>query len=274
VVDTGDAIADFFTLIRSSPLRRWAGRLLEETAFRSADQVIVRNRYHVDMLRAQGLDPILIPDGVDLDLFQPQDVSELRASLGFDDVLTVGIQGNFTWYPSLGGGLGWELVHAMALLPNVPLHAILIGSGPGLRELTNLARKLGVHDRVTSFGRVPYEQLSQYLNLCDVSLLTLTNDRASWVRTTGKLPCYMACGRYILASRVGTAADLLPGSMLLDYDGHWDESYPRKLANRLAAIASNPQCLSEGLTLRQTAEQFSYLRLSEQVQQLIEFLAT
>jgi hypothetical protein len=50
----------------------------------------------------------------------------------------------------------------------------------------------------------------------DICLSTQTNDVVGWVRTTGKLPLYLAAGRYVLASRVGEAARVLPEEMLVD----------------------------------------------------------
>ena len=203
---------------------------METYAYRSADAFVVRGTHHPQFLREQGCskDVHVVPDGVDLDAFRLVDGDGLREQLGLTDAFTIGVQGHFTWYPRLGGGLGWELLHAIALRPDLPLHAVLIGDGPGIDELRRLARELGISDRLHVIGRVPYRSLAAYLAICDVCLLTQTNDPASWVRTTGKLPVYLAAGRYLLATRVGTAVDVLPDEMLLDYHGSWDLSYPAR----------------------------------------------
>lgn len=273
VVDTGDAPAAFFEQVQAGRARVATAQVLERVGYGSADCIVVRGPYHAEQLRARGLDARVIPDGVDLALFGPVDATQLRARLGLERKLTVGIQGHFTWYPSLGGGLGWELVHAIALRKDLPIHALLIGSGPGLSHLRVLAEDLGVGDRVTVVGRVAYEDLARYLNVCDVCLLTQTNDPSSWVRTTGKLPGYLACGRYILASRVGTAADILPAEMLIDYDGRWDRGYPAKLAERLAGLIHEPERLARGKDLRDLSERFSYGRVAEEAAALVRSLA-
>ena len=82
-------------------------------------------------------------------------------------------------------------------------------------------------------GRIAYERLPDYLAALDVCLSTQTNDLAGQARTTGKLPLYLAAGRYILASRVGEAALVLPDDMLLDYHGVVDRDYPARLAGRV-----------------------------------------
>ena len=265
VVDTGDSPADFLRLVSAGRSRVAAARLMERVAFGAADLVVVRGAYHEAQLRAGGVENVtVVPDGVDLSVFRPREDADLRRRLGLDGAFTVGIQGYFTWFPALGGGMGWELVHAMAARPDLPLRAVLIGDGPGLAEIRRLAHRLGVGDRVHVVGRVPYADLPRYLGLCDVCLLTLTDDPSSWVRTTGKLPGYLATGRYVVATRVGTAADLLPEEMLLDYHGHWDRSYPGRLAERLAEVVADPDRREKGLALVPLAERFDYDRVARE----------
>ena len=108
-----------------------------------------------------------------------------------------------------------------------------------------------------------------YLSLIDVCLVTQTNEPSSWVRTTAKLPNYLAAGRYILASAVGTAQAILPDEMLIPYEGRWDESYPLKLATRLRELAVSRDRLAVGTALRADAERFDYTRLSAEAAALI-----
>ena len=113
-------------------------------------------------MRGQGVQRVeVIPDGVDLSRVQPTSDPELRQRLGLDGVLTVGIAGHFTWYPRLGGGLGCELVHALGQLQDLPVHAVLIGDGPGLPRLRVMAAKFGVGSRLHILGRVPYYEYAR-----------------------------------------------------------------------------------------------------------------
>jgi glycosyltransferase involved in cell wall biosynthesis len=161
----------------------------------------------------------------------------------------------------------------MALCPDVPVHALLIGDGDGLPELRRLADELHISDRLHVIGRVPYRSLARYLAICDVCLLTQTNDPSSWVRTTGKLPVYLAAGRYVLATRVGTAVDVLPDEMLLDYDGAWDRNYPKRLANAISRVARDPGRAEKGWALRGAASRFDYRTIATQAAAIVRTLA-
>jgi glycosyltransferase involved in cell wall biosynthesis len=77
-------------------------------------------------------------------------------------------------------------------------------------------QELGIEGLVEFAGRVPYAELPGWLHRMDICLSMQTNDVVGWVRTTGKLPLYLAAGRFVLASRVGEAARVLPEEMLVD----------------------------------------------------------
>lgn len=270
IVDTGDHPSAFLRQVGAQRARIAAARLMEEVVYRRAAAVVVRGRHHEAVVRGYGVRRLaVVPDGVDLSVVRPITDLDLRARLGLSDVLTVGIAGHFTWYDHLGGGLGWELVHTLARLKDLPVHGVLIGDGPGLSHLRVLAAELGVGDRLHVLGRVPYEHYARYLGLIDVCLLTQTNDPSSWIRTTGKLPGYLAAGRYILASAVGTAVDVLPESMLVPYEGRWDETYPNRLAERVRGLVQDPSHLEAGARLTTLALDFEYSRIAAQASRVI-----
>ena len=119
--------------------------------------------------------------------------------------------------------------------------------------LRRRAADLGVADRVVFTGRIPYAEVPTYLRLMDVALSTQTNNLPGRVRTTGKVPEYMAAGCFVLASRVGEAELLLPGIMLVDYEGEVDPAYPGRLAGRIRQLEANRELLSVKSTLASTA---------------------
>jgi glycosyltransferase involved in cell wall biosynthesis len=222
VIDTGDAVTDLARSLGRGPLGIALTRGLEGLAYAAADGVVVRGTGHKEWLAGQSVWAEVIPDGVECDQVAPLDASDLRREYGLDGVLTVGLVGSSVWSERLQSCYGWDLVEVIRLLRDHPIKGVLIGDGSGLPVLQKRCREYGIEDRVVFLGRLPYEQLPRHLGLVDVCLSTQTNDRVGQVRTTGKLPLYLAAGRYVLASRVGEAARVLDDEMLVEYEGAVD----------------------------------------------------
>lgn len=272
VVDTGDVIS---ALARALG-RGWIGRgltdLLERLALWGADFLIVRGTGHKEWLAARSFTRVeVIPDGVDMRRFSPRCAEALRRSLGLEGLLVVGVVGSLRWSRALGFCYGWEVIEALARLKDVPIAGVIIGEGSGLPYLKERARAYGVQDRVRFLGSVPLEQLPEYLSLMDVCLSTQTDDLVGRVRTTGKLPLYLACGRFVLASRVGEAARVLPEEMLIPYEGK--ERYVEALCERLRWLVHNRYRLErgrEGIALAR--RHFDYEVLIPRVRRILDRL--
>lgn len=274
ILDTGDAV---FEMARSAGTAPWWKlpllRLVESLAQKQARTIVVRGTRHAEFLRGRGHASVaLIRDGCHVtDTPEAGAVAALRARLGLDSAFVVGVMGSLVYSPRLRICYGWDLIQALARLRDRPVKGLIIGDGNGRSWLKSQAQSQGVADRLVFCGRVPYPEVPLYLRLLDVALSTQTNNLAGQVRTTGKLPEYMAAGRFVLASRVGEAALLLPDAMLLDYDGEVDGNYPARLADRLRELHGNPALLEARRELPGKAEElFSYRVLSGQFKQVVE----
>jgi glycosyltransferase involved in cell wall biosynthesis len=278
VIETGDAI---YELMRSTGNRGRLGlgltRWLENFSLRTADGIVVRSRKHQQLLEQRGVRSDVVQDGVDTAEFKPQDVADLRRQHGLDGALTIGLVGSSIWSEKLGMCYGWELIELLRLLPDAPGGAtkrvigVMIGDGSGIAHLKARCREYALEDRVRFLGRLPHEELPRYLNLIDICLSTQTNDAVGQVRTSGKLPEYLATGRYVLASEVGEAALVLPPQMLVPYEGVQDWEYPNKLAERVTAIMAQPEKLADGARNTGLAkEHFEYAKLAARLGDIIE----
>ena len=271
VVDTGDAI---FELARSGGLRGPIGLvltwLLEKAAFAMADQIVVRGTKHRELLARAGRSAVVIQDGVDTAAFQPRRDEAIRRQLGISDVVSVGVLGSLAWSHRLGVGYGWDLVEALRALAGAPVKGVIIGSGPGKDILQRRVTQYGLADKIAFVDAVPFESLPAYLGSIDIWLSTQTNDIPGNVRTTGKLPLYMAAGAYVLASDVGEASIVLPRDMLIEYQGVVDHAYPARVAERIRSLVEDPTRLCHGAQNRPRAQQFfEYDMLAERVKQVI-----
>ena len=272
IIETGDAIAE---LVRSTGSRGkfglWLTSCLENAAFRIADRIVVRGSFHKELLATLGIQADVIQDGVDTNRFTPQDTTALRKEYGLEKVLTVGLIGSSIWSEKLQLCYGWELVETMRLLKDKPVKGIMIGGGSGIPHLKQRCREYGIEDQIVFLGYVAYEKLPTFLSLIDICLSTQSNDIVGKVRTTGKLPLYLAAGRYVLASKVGEASLVLDEEMLVAYEGVRDESYPRKLKERIETILDHPEMLGRGgPNVVLAKEYFDYGILAERMRRVIE----
>lgn len=268
VVDTGDAVTELARAIGRSPSGIRLTEWLETTAFSHADAFVVRGRNHSPLLAAQGVaDVTVIPDGVDSSQFYPRSVSELRRELGLDEAIVIGTLGSSVWNERSQSCYGWELPDVVHRLRDLPVKALLVGGGDGVERVRAKALRLGVEDRVVCVGPIPYGDLPDYLCAMDIALSKQTNDTVGQVRTTGKLPLYLACGRFVLGTRVGEAAHILSDEHLIDYDGTDDVGYTERLWLRIEHLAAHPELLAiEGKLVQLAQKHFEYDLLAERLQ--------
>ncbi|HSH94172.1 MAG TPA: glycosyltransferase [Roseimicrobium sp.] len=275
ILDTGDAVFEMARASGLAPLWRlpllWAGEWLGQ---RMAATVVVRGSRHVEHLKSAGiLHVAMISDGCSEAVEpSPQSVEALRLRHGLGDARIVGVLGSLVYSPRLRICYGWDLLNALVRLRDLNVKGLIIGDGPGKDWLTGEAERLGVKDRVVFCGRIPYAEVPAYLRLFDIALSTQTNNLPGQVRTTGKIPEYMAAGRFILASRVGEAERLLPPEMLVDFHGEMDPEYPARLAERIRGVFENLELLTKlGESLKDKARQFcSYPVLAERFNDVVQ----
>jgi rhamnosyl/mannosyltransferase len=110
---------------------------------------------------------VVIPYGIDLELYERTPAREteahaIRARFGGGPLLLA--VGRLVYYK------GFE--HAIRALPHIPrAHLVIVGEGPLRGELEELARDLGVSERVTFVGDVHSTRIALYYLASDVYLL-------------------------------------------------------------------------------------------------------
>ena len=129
-------------------------------------------------------------------------------------------------------------------------------------------------DRLVFAGRIAYEDLPNYLALMNICVSTQSNDLVGMVRTTGKLPLYLAHGKYVIATDVGEASRVLPGvGCLLPYYGVRDDTHPFRLATQLRKLWAEPLLLNIAEQARQVARNnFDYETLTFKVEKVCRSL--
>jgi 1,2-diacylglycerol 3-alpha-glucosyltransferase len=119
------------------------------------------------LLRDYGLNDryTVIPTGTNLDPFLQADGKSLRAEKGWQEetvLISVG---------RLAREKNWDtLLRAFASIytQHPTLRLVLIGEGPDRQSLEGLSSELGIADRVTFTGALPFEEIPRYLKAADV----------------------------------------------------------------------------------------------------------
>lgn len=163
--------------------------------------------------------------GLDADLFRPYDRRMCRDQLGLPRdrpiLATVG-----ALIPRKGQR------HVIAALTSLPEAILLLaGQGPDEANLSELARKLGVAERVRFLGPVPHGELPILLNAADVFVLPSSSEGLAnaWVEA-------LACGTPVVTTPI-------PGAKELITDPDWGRLVARKgsaIAAAVAAILARP----------------------------------
>jgi len=273
VLSTGDAV---YAFARSTMhrVKAVAMGVMEFLALHLADAIIICGApYHKQLLESRGFRNLFwIPGGVDTSLFRPLDVANLRTELGLANVLTIGVVGSVNFSVKHQFCYGWEVVEALRLLKGLPVRGIVVGVGDGIPFLKSKAREYGVEDQLLFTGWVDHDILPQYINLIDVCISTQSNDLVGQVRITAKVPEYLACGRYVIASNVGGATEFVKDSgLLLPSQGVRDLRYVETIVSHLKKICDDRALLEIGLKGTDTAKKyFDYSVLRPELQRVIE----
>lgn len=184
-----------FRLIR--PMIRWTlskadGVIAVSSALKDA---MVRLGVHPDKIQ-------VIPNGVDAQRFHLLDREEAKRKLNLPReillLVSVGALIRLKGHPTL--------VRAFArIAPRHPeLMLYILGEGPLRSELEALVCELNLQDRVSLPGKRPNEELPQWFNAAELSLLT--SAREGWPNVVTES---LACGTPVVATRVGGVPEIL-----------------------------------------------------------------
>jgi len=238
---------------------RWA-RLLELRIDQLADVIVTSSQLGALLLErdfncsTRRVYPL--PDCVDLDFLQPDvldpgEVTARRAALGIPPdrpvVAYLGLLADYQGTPLL--------VRAAQILKQreVDAHFLIMGF-PGVSHYQQMSSDLGVADRVTFTGKVPYEEIPIYLALGDVAVAP----KLSATEGCGKILNYMAMALPTVAFDTPVSREYM-GSLGV-YAGRTGD--PAVLADAIASLLNDPQRRIElGRRLRaRAARHFSWDR--------------
>lgn len=177
-------------------------RAAESLVMDAADVVLTLNEAMRDELVRMGCSPdkiFLVPNGVDLDHFEPRPrPAELAARFGLDDLPTFGYVSNMDHRREAQE----TLVRASAELKSrgLEFRCVIVGQGPRQEMIEALAHELDVADCVVFTGAADHLHVADYYGLIDVFVIPRTVERAASLVTPLKPFEAMAMGKPIVIS--------------------------------------------------------------------------
>ncbi|MDJ0985478.1 MAG: glycosyltransferase [Desulfobacterales bacterium] len=201
----------------------------------------------------------VIPCGVNLDLFQPQDKKTARQLLDLDEDTPIALYvGRFDPIKGIE-----RLLKAIVHLRRRQRVQLLIigGDGPQTEEfhhLQHLINELGIQQSVTFLGRIEQKQLPLYYSAADVVVIPSYYESFGLVGLES-----LACGTPVVSTRVGAMSAVLQNNQI----GFLvDNNEPDSLANRIAKVFEQQR--TQGFStsrLRQSVCQFGWKNVASSI---------
>jgi len=240
-------------------------RRLEETINRLPEAIIASSQHAKNLLCAEfGCHEErihIVPDGVNPELFQPYDKQEaLKSHLGIPPGRKIVVYlGLLAEYQGIG-----LLLEGIAALSHRLLNAhFLIMGFPGVDYYRMRAQQLGIEDRVTFTGKIPYWEAPRYLALGDVAVAP----KISATEGSGKLLNYMAMALPTVA---------FDTSVSQEYLGEWGVYAPKgdavAFAEAILSLLDNEERAKElGRRLRERVVQhYNWKEVGKEIVRIYE----
>lgn len=217
---------------------------LETLVAKEADAVLAITSQVRDELVQRGVQASaisLMPNSVDTDAFTPMPPFQpLRRKLGLnDDAIVLGYAGSLVGYEGLA-----DLLSATKIVldEGLDVQLVVVGDGAQLPELKKQANELGIQGCVAFTGRVPSEDVPNYVSLFDIMPCPRRRLPVTEMVSPLKPLEAMASAKALILSDLGPSRDLAGHDQeraLLCEPGN-----PDSLAAAIASLASSPEVRS------------------------------
>ena len=205
----------------------------------------------------------VIPDGVNCEVFNPVcSIDGLYERLDISsETKVVGFIGALANHQGLS-----ILLEAIPYVVDVykNVHFLIMGY-PNIEFYKEQSIDLGIDKYITFTGRILYEEVPQYLRICDVGV----TPKLSITEANGKLLNYMAMELPVVASDILVNRDILG-----DIGVYAEVGNPLSLANAILKVLLDDEYRSNiGITLREIAiSKYSWTSIGKRMEEVYQIL--
>jgi glycosyltransferase involved in cell wall biosynthesis len=233
---SGDAVGPYLRL--RSPLLGLGGGLYERLLCRRCAGFVGWTPYLVGRAITFGAPRGMTAPGWTRSPASADGRHEVRRRLGIaGDALVVGLTGALNLVENRGYVYGAELVQAVRRLERRDMVACIVGDGSGLERLQAMAGE-DLGRRIFLPGRVPPEDVPDYLAAFDLASLSQSVDTVGSFRYTTKLSEYLAAELPIITGETPLAYDLDGGYFWrLPGPAPWSSTYVDALVDLLEEVS-------------------------------------
>lgn len=176
----------------------------------------------------------IIPNGVDIGFFSPNNIVEERKFNNRFCNYTLGFVGFLGDWVDLT-----PMFDAVSQLKNIiKLKILIVGDGPKLEEFKKKSREYDLFEDVIFIGNVPYSEIPEFISQMDVCILPFDNSSVSQHALPLKLFEYMASKKPVISSRI-KAVEKTIGNKVLYY------SNSNEFKNNLEELYHNKKLMEE-----------------------------
>jgi glycosyltransferase involved in cell wall biosynthesis len=180
------------------PLGGFVTSVVLEENIRLARKVTYTTNSLITSCKIPNNKSVLIPNGVDTELFREYPSSSLRNKLGIDNCFVIGHVGVLREWLDFR-----PLFNAFRFLSKyMDARLLIVGGGIGYDETTRLAEEYGISKSVLFTGTVPYSQVPYYISCMDVCAIPFKLDRVSQNSLPLKIFEYMSCNKPVISTNI------------------------------------------------------------------------
>jgi len=143
----------------------------------------------------------LVPNGVDLNSIYPVNKLKIRKKLGLREIdFVIGYIGGVHWLLNLEEI--FKVIKYKPVINGKKVKLLIIGSGSHLPYFFNLAKAMGIKDKVIFLGRVSKKKLNEYISAIDVGLIPFKMNDVAFFSCPLKFYEYLACGKAVITTTI------------------------------------------------------------------------